>query len=95
MLLSQGCQILLVKSIEANSVVINGMLFFFFPRVLLSFFPTPPPPHSPHQTEGRNVLALSEREKKCHGTGSENIKLIVDGVMLQTTTETLPELEVC
>jgi len=61
--------------------------------LLLSFFPRPPTSF-PAPDRG-NVPALSEKEKNWHVPGSENINLIVDGLMLPTTNETGPELEVC
>lgn len=61
-------RILPINSFEANSWVINGLLFSFS-FFLLSFA----------TSDRGNVPALSEREKSYCGIGSESIKLIVNG----------------
>lgn len=75
-------QIPLVKSTEAHRLVTKGLLFSS-PNVF--------PPFT--MLDRGNVLALSVREKTCHGIGSESVKLMADGLMLQTTYETKLELE--
>lgn len=61
----------------------------FLSPSLASFFP-PSLPSSflsllIYHPDRRNALALIQRERNLGGIGSESIKLIVDGLMLQTT----------
>jgi hypothetical protein len=74
MLLYQRCQILLVKSTEAEVLSYEQSASF------LSFFLLS------YTTPDRgNVLALSEREKNGASVGSESIRLIGGDLILQTT----------
>ena len=47
-----------------------------------------------YHPDRRIALALTQREKNFGGTGSERIKLIVDGLMLQTTYRSALQLEI-
>ena len=87
--------------------IVNDLLFFpafsSFPPFFLSpslaaFFP-PSFPSSflsflIYHPDRRNALALTQRERNLGGIGSESIKLIVDGLMLQTTYRSELQLEV-
>ena len=94
-------------SVPLEHWIINDLLCFLSFSSFAPFFLSPSlafflPPSLPpfflslliYHPDRRNALALTQREKNFGGTGSESIKLIIDGLMLQTAYRSALQLEV-